>query len=71
MGLILLTEDDINGVRGPRVARFMKKLLELWRKKAARVKRGVALARGDEWMKGQFERMRQMDQGVISSSMGR
>jgi hypothetical protein len=48
----------------------MKKLLEMWRKQAAR-KRRVVVAASGEWMKGQLLKMDKMNQKVISASLGR
>ena len=51
---------------------IMKKLLEMWHKRTAHVRRRVGGAnQGQGWMKNQLSKMDRLNQKVISASMGR
>lgn len=50
----------------------MRKLLEMWHRRTAHVRRRVGGAsQGQGWMKKQLSKMDQLNQKVISASLGR
>lgn len=70
MGLKVLTRSGINVMRITGSNVNMRKLLEMWRKQAVRRRRVVGAASG-KWMQTQLSKMNNLNQKVISGSLGR